>query len=159
MDGGGDITAVTIGGVSATELVNLTPSAPYSGIWEADVPTGTTGDIVVSASGTPHRCSVGVWALYGVGASDATASDSTNPLSQSLVVSAGGVAIALSHDGTASSPTCTWGGDMNKRFEGFLEANTSASGADASSSGTKTVAATWTSFSASLLVAAAWPKG
>ena len=158
IDGGGVVSGVTIGGITATEKAVAHGGGADASIWEADVPAGTTATIVVTMTGTPHRCDIGLWVLRGVGAADDTATDLTNPLSQSLTVSDGGVALAVSTD-NAGSISCSWGGDFTERYDVLVEPNTYASGADASGGGTKTVSATWTGSGDPALVAVAWPKG
>jgi len=159
-DASGVITSVSVGGNSATKRAEVDVTASELEIWDVDVSSGTTGDIVVAVSGTPHRLGVGVWALYGVGTPDDTATDTGTTLSQSLTISAGGVAIAASANYQPSTPTCTWGAGITERYESWIEPNTSHSGGDATGGGTITTAATWSSTGTNdLLVAVAWPKG
>ncbi len=58
-----DPTAVTVGGVSATKVVEGNTGNGQAEIWQAAVPTGTTGDIVVTAASAVN-CVVHVWAGY-----------------------------------------------------------------------------------------------
>src|SRR3990167_11105596 len=52
-DGGArTIDTVTIGGVTATINIQIANSGSFNGIATAAVPTGTTGDIVITWSGT-----------------------------------------------------------------------------------------------------------
>ncbi len=50
----GVVSAVSVGGVSATELVtaNFSVGQTYSSIWMATVPSGTTADVVVTTTAT-----------------------------------------------------------------------------------------------------------
>jgi len=63
------VSSVTIGGVSATKQVeyrNLTSGTTLANIWTAEVPTGSTADIVVNFSGSVYRCGVGIYRIVGI---------------------------------------------------------------------------------------------
>lgn len=81
--------AMTIGGVSATLLV--TQSSAIA-LYIALVPTGTTGDIVVTYATAANNSAIGVWRLDGVSSSTPHATASTTG-SGSIGIPAGGVAI------------------------------------------------------------------
>lgn len=62
-------SSVTVGGVSATlvqQVLWLTSGTTQIELFVADVPTGTSGDIVVSWTGTNFRCGIEVYGLYGL---------------------------------------------------------------------------------------------
>jgi hypothetical protein len=59
-----DVTALTVGGISATEVVELNQAAQSTSIWSVVVPTGTTATIAFTSSVTCERTSIGVWAVY-----------------------------------------------------------------------------------------------
>ena len=87
------ISSVSIGGVSATIVVQQRNSATntcVAGLAIAKVPTGTTGDIVVTFSEEVLRCGIGVWRAIGISATatDTGSSTSNNP-SDSINISAG----------------------------------------------------------------------
>ena len=109
------ITALTIGGVSATKIIG--PTSILSGgyaqeVWWADVPTGTTGDVVVTVNSTTIYMGISVTALYGdnilyaIG-TDLTANNTTD-VTVTIGVPAGGVAIASAK--ALASITWTWTG-------------------------------------------------
>jgi hypothetical protein len=60
------INSVTIGGVSATILVQQGDGNTTAGIAIAAVPTGTTGDVVVTLNGTADSHYLGVWSATGL---------------------------------------------------------------------------------------------
>ena len=157
----GTISAVTIGGNSATEIVNLDAGGASQeeqvAMWAYDLTTGTTADIVVT-TGAANRCQIGVWALYGVGAPNQTVEDKTGALSQSITLEAGGVAVAGSVNNAEGSTVTSWGSDFTERYDTAVEPHTKASGADSTGGGSKTVSVTWSS-GGNALIAAAWPKG
>lgn len=63
----GTITSLTVGGITATELVTNTEAVGSSDIrvslYIANVPTGTTADIVVTWSSANLACAVGWWTV------------------------------------------------------------------------------------------------
>ena len=63
------VSSITIGGVSATKQVeyrNLSNGTTLANIWTAEVPTGSTADIVVTFSGPVYRCGVGIYRIVGI---------------------------------------------------------------------------------------------
>ena len=59
---GSGVDALTIGGVSATQLISHNLSAEKdASFWKANVPTGTTGDIVVTHGASGYNCAIDVW--------------------------------------------------------------------------------------------------
>jgi hypothetical protein len=60
------ISSATIGGVAAT--LNHNQNLGFTGrIISAAVPTGATGDVVLTFSGAMTSCAIGVWAAYNIG--------------------------------------------------------------------------------------------
>ena len=114
--GPGTISGVTVGGVAATEVVN----APFddvpdgtSSIWIVSLPTGTSGDVVVSGSDL-DAVWLSVWAAYNLNSATATdtASDigaTAGPSDLSVDVLAGGAVFAIAVRGAAGQ-TLTWTG-------------------------------------------------
>lgn len=96
---GDETTAVTVAGVSATKIVQAVGPSGNGGnsaIWIAAVPTGTTGDIVVTYDAGQLASAIAVYRLvnYSATAYD-TASDTTgDPSSVTIDVAADGVVIA-----------------------------------------------------------------
>lgn len=120
------ITGVTIGGVAATEISNVTgpdtSGRTNSAVFAAAVPTGTTGDIVVTHSASNARCAVSVYRIIGatlgssVGASDS--SSSTDP-TVSIDPPDGSIVIAAAY--VIGSATASWTGldeDVETSAEG-----------------------------------------
>lgn len=105
--GGGSISSITIGGVSASISQQLTTSGTTVGIAIATVPTGTTADVVVTYSTGQARASVAVYVMYGASTTAAdTATDAASAFTQALDIPAGGVAIGGFASG--SNATATW---------------------------------------------------
>lgn len=135
------ISSVTVAGITAT--INVT----YEGggdnnttaIVTAWVPTGTTGDIVVTLTGgTNPNCIVGWWAAYGLTSNDAinTTTDAVATATPTLTLTTkpGGFAIYV-YGTSASGATSTWG-TATERFD--LTNSRSGSGAEIITTGTST---------------------
>lgn len=74
----GLVTTLTIGGVAAASVVNATAvSGHTSAIWVANVPTGTTGDVVVTLNSIATECSIDI---YRVANTSTTAYHTTSAL-------------------------------------------------------------------------------
>lgn len=56
-------SSVTIGGVSATNVVINVDNEACASIWQALVPSGTTGSVVVNFPATQQNCGVGIWSI------------------------------------------------------------------------------------------------
>lgn len=111
------LNGVTIGGVTATSLANVTVGTTgIVSLWSAYVPTGASGDVVATYSGGMLRTSCALFRLLSD--SDATVptdsqTDNTlsgSDLSVSLAVPVGGVAIAAIHTNTTGTSSATWSG-------------------------------------------------
>lgn len=114
------VSSVTVGGISATELVTANDSgsgADIASLWIAEVPTGTTGDIVVTFSAAMLRCAVAQYAVYGMGSNSAfhtqaSAGSVANNVARSVSINvpANGAVIGADWGAGSGSPTCiaTW---------------------------------------------------
>lgn len=96
---GSTLTSVTIGGVTASLLKGASPgSGAEVDLWGATVPTGTTGNIVITFGYTAVTVSISVWDIKGLNSTTPTNTynaSGANPLIVSADVSAGGVAIGM----------------------------------------------------------------
>jgi hypothetical protein len=94
------ITSVTIGGVTATELLYYQgPSAEGAvAMYAAAVPSGTSGDVVVTYSGTVKGTAVFLWRVTGAdttAAHDTATDHDSDPLTGSIDCEAGGTVFAI----------------------------------------------------------------
>lgn len=156
-------TAVTIGGVSAAKIVEQTildsPGSNVSSgvaLWWAAVPTGATGDVVVTYDGSQLRGAVSVYRLTGAEGTVAdTATDSVdggNSVSTTLLVPTTAV-----HAGVVSvagaGGTAAWTGpteDAEGLVDGTLYSTASGTSTTATmtpSTGVKDMAMVSASFS------------
>lgn len=163
-DSGTTISAATINGVTATIVGQVQGSGvANSAIIAAEVPTGTSGDVVFTQSGDPNFAAITV---YSSTDASATADDHggdagyTNKLSSRTVdlnVAAGSVVIAGSYMRTGG--TCTWTGVTEDYLvETSGRENSHASAEVASADATYTVDAQWSTTSQVALYAATFPE-
>ncbi|MCP5405407.1 MAG: hypothetical protein H6922_04185 [Pseudomonadaceae bacterium] len=104
-------SAMTIGGITATKLVSSINVETETSFWIANVPTGTTANIVTSLSATAVRSGLHVYTLKDLqSATPYATSTSTAALPQDLSVSvpAGSAVIAGTY--ADSCPGFTWTG-------------------------------------------------
>ena len=125
------LASVTIGGVSATIVEQINNTASHcnnAAIAIAKVPTGTSGDIVVTWNDPMVRCTLGVYRLVGIDSptpADSSTSTANDP-TYALDVPAGGAAIGVAL--TADANSCTWSG-LTEDFDGTLETYVTYTGA------------------------------
>lgn len=123
------VSSVTIGGIAATQVVatsnNGATFKETCEMWIAPVPTGTTGTVAITFSGTILLCSIGVWALYGVANATPTdtGSSAADPFNDVINVNAGGVLVSYAVcAGSVAVPTFTWT-NLTERFDATTEAS------------------------------------
>ena len=132
-----DVSSMTVGGVSATRVADVTNSdeAQYvSELWRADVPSGTTGDIVVTWNSAMSQCGVIAWAVTGdhnlfdiqTNLSDSTASFTLTDIPDDSVILAG--------RGGTSSRTHTWSSDVTENVDEVIGSGVVQSGASSAKS-------------------------
>lgn len=101
-----DVTAVTIGGVSATGDIHYpSSSGDHRGIyyWSANVPTGTTGTVSVTLDETQTLCGIVVWSV----ATAVTLYDHSAIATEYIDIPSGGHAFCARYWESAWS-TSTW---------------------------------------------------
>jgi len=129
------VSSLTIGGVSASPVV-----ARQTGngndhtveFWAAAVPTGTSGNVVVTFNAGHLRCHVSVFRLLDAAATAHDTDSATNSsaaVSASIDIPAGGVALAAAFDNGNTSYAWT---NLTERWDiGSGSLNTFSSAADA----------------------------
>jgi hypothetical protein len=141
------VTGVTIAGVAASfgivGSVDNGGSFFRTGYAIANIPSGTTGNIVITADGTCYHVSFGVYAVYGLLSSTPTATGHDNAfggdatLDISIAAQAGGAVIAHQHD-VNNTATRTWSG-LSENYDVTGTENNAFSGASTVSQGGGTV--------------------
>lgn len=110
--GGGTINSVTVAGVAAVKQAGATMSTDTyrAELWVADVPTGTTGDVVVVISDSADYVRCTTWSMTGAASSTAHSTavdqDGSDPQTGTLNVPANGAAVGLAQYNGAA--TWTW---------------------------------------------------
>ena len=133
--GTSDITMTcTIGGVSATSVAtvaSLTSSAHRQNIFIAAVPTGTTGNVVLTFSRASIRSMISVFAVTGIDGltASATATSTASPGSGTITIPAGGIAIAGSYNILGGA--YTWSNLTERHDSVFATSNYWAAASDA----------------------------
>ena len=131
-----DVNSMTVGGVSATRVADVTNSAEaqyVSELWRADVPSGTTGDIVVTWNSAMSQCGIIAWAVTGDHSlvdlqttSDSTASFTLTSVPDGSVILAG--------RGGTGSRTHTWSSDVTENVDEEIGSGVVQSGASSAKS-------------------------
>lgn len=155
------LSSATIGGVSATIIHQSTRGGNTVALFAAAVPTGTTGDIVVTWSTGVLRCGIGAYRVTG---SDATTyhdrdvgTEVNNPIA-TIDVPAGGFAIAAGYN--AGNTTATWSG-VTEDYDTTVESNNYTGASDTFGSAQTDLAITFTPSAAGgnpCSVAASWAE-
>jgi hypothetical protein len=120
------IVSVTIGGIAADAIVQVVSGASdlnRVALFWAAVPTGTTGDVVVTLSGSAVRLGICAWALMGAASVVDTGSAIVDPATDTINVPLRGgiVGYAFATD-TGVARTVTWTGmseDVDEVVETF----------------------------------------
>lgn len=140
------VSSVTIGGVSATQVIS-SGSTLVTSIWYASGVTGTTGNIVVTMSGATTRCLVGVYALYNLRSntpidSDQTFAISGTGLTRTINTKVDGVIIGAGSS-SSSGRTYTWTG-ATENYDTVVEAAASFSAASTTTSSNSVTTVSYT---------------
>ena len=156
------VSSLTIGGVSASLVVALANGFDIVEMWAAAVPTGATGDIVVTFAGAQDACGIIVWAMYGANgaAAFATASDTdSDPASVAISVPGGGAVIGYCGLRSNTDRTFTWAG-ITEDADGVVETTTAThTGAHGSNGGTISCTPSGAGVRNPLMALASWSPG
>lgn len=103
------VSSVTIGGVTATELYYVANGATAAAFYIAAVPTGTSGDVVITWSAGYDRCGVSLWSATGLGSTTVvdTGTSTADPYNDTMNCNAGGFILGVGFDNGGPS-TWTW---------------------------------------------------
>jgi len=133
------ISSVTIGGVAATHVCtanDTSAGADIASLYIAAVPTGTTGDVVVTFSGAMLRCQIGLWRMTGISSATPNATMTDNTISAGVLTGtincpANGAIIGAAWGAGSGSQTATWAG-ITEVYDGQPETTSNnATGAHA----------------------------
>lgn len=112
------VTAVTIGGITATKIIGISTGGTNASLWAATVTTGTTATVAFTLSSGSAGAAVVAWALYNLSSTTAVDKQSAaaNPgsavTSPATNTSSGGVAVAIGGRITTVSPAGSLSGSL-----------------------------------------------
>ena len=121
-------TSLTIGGVAANLIQeqNAASGGRPVALYELDVSSGTSADIVVTFTGTQTKCysmGIGVWTIEG-GTLFSTVGSTADPGAGNVNVPAGGTVIAIMTEGNAAA-TYAWA-NLTENFDNQVRASRQA---------------------------------
>ena len=154
------LDSITVGGVTATQNALRDTSNSKAFLYIAAVPTGSTGDVVVSFSGGMLRCGVGLYRLDDLVSATAhdSGTSSADPTTFDLDIPVNGAAIGVSAN-FASGGTASWTG-VTEDFDVDMEPTDnrfSAGHVDLPVGETdRTIECDWTTSSVPAFVTASW---
>lgn len=125
------ISSMTVGGVAATIAVqrsNNVTNTNVAGIAIANVPTGTTGDVVVTFGAGMVRCGIGVWRADNLLSATASDTDSSVANDPSVTLDVPNYGFIIGGGCTAASTGATWTG-LNEKYDAVIESALTHSGA------------------------------
>lgn len=100
------VTGGTIGGVAATQIADNAVDGERLEFWRAQ-PSGTSGTVSFTHSGSPSYGAIGCWSVYGL--KSTTLIDSQQGMgSQSITANARGFVLAISGSGELPGEDITW---------------------------------------------------
>lgn len=123
------ISSVSIGGVAATPVVAAqNGTSCLAGLFILQVDAGTTATIDVVFANATFRCGIGIWAVYDLQSSAATdtGSSAADPMTDTLDIQAGGVAIGVATAFTIASVVWT---NLTENYDAVIESGVGHSGA------------------------------
>jgi len=134
MSNAGDrtISSVTIGGVSATILVEGSNAGRGCAICIALVPTGTSGNVVLNLSGACLGATSTTYRVTGILASAAasTATSAANNPTATMNIAANGGLIAIAQARAGAAPTTLWTGAVEDCDDTYVSFNQRSSASD-----------------------------
>lgn len=158
---GNSVTGMTIGGVTASKAVGVNAGGSSSGdwadIWAAVVPSGTSGTVNTTNSGTLNAMGIHVYSMTGIASITPSNTLATTSTSGSLTIPAGGVSVGVSVNVQSGTATFTWSGlVLDTTFNTGAASQSSSASLGAHAAGTITVTATPSGSLAHALAAASW---
>lgn len=153
--GGLTLSSVTVGGVSATIVVQQNNGDGTTGLAIAAVPSGTTGDIVVTWSGASARCAIVFYRLTGLDSATPTDTDSDTATDPSFTLTkAAGPTIGITSV-SSGSLSCSWT-NLTENADSEIESMDYSSASEESTAGDSTITASWGGGTAKSMCAATW---
>lgn len=156
-NGTATISSVTVGGISATQVVTRQVSNSTTGIYIANVPTGTTANIVINWSASQANTEIGIWSATGLSSGTANSSGGSSANNGTITLNTTTQGFALAVMFVNSNATITWTG-LTSRFLQNPTVETGGADTSPTSAGTLNVSGSNSDGGASIYntIAAAW---
>lgn len=126
------VSSVTIGGTSATEITKSNAENACTGIYAAAA-TGTSGNIVVTFNSGADAAAIGVWAAYNLTStsafSSASANDTLTTVSANINTPSSGIVVAVGSINSGTLRTVTWTG-VTERYDAAFSSTRTYTGGD-----------------------------
>jgi len=128
------VSSVSVGGVTGTivqQYSNVITNVCLSAIAIVAVPSGTTGDVVVTLSRTALRCCIALYGAVGINptATDSGTSGDANP-TYAIDIAADGVAIGVVGRASGAADTATWT-NITEDYDSVIDTTFNFTGASA----------------------------
>jgi hypothetical protein len=143
----GALNTVTVAGGSATSRAYFRSYSTISAIYDIELASGTSGDIVVTFASGKSQCGIGVYNTFGFATgtpSDNAFPANANPaINLTMTIPAGGGAIATAR--SAGDRNYTWVGlteDFDQNYGGETQTQSGASDIFVSAESERTITAT-----------------
>lgn len=155
------VTGVTVAGITASLVVQDSVSTQVGvALWKASVPSGATGNVVVTLNGVTDAVYIALWHVTG-GISGQTTSSNQNSVGFTIAATVTGVTngvviAALNWRDGASGRSVTWTGVTERYDARSPSANMDTSGGESTTVGSVTATATTTHVGVRSLVVAAF---
>ena len=155
-----EIINVTVAGINTTQVVKTELSSNSIGMYQLALPTGTTGDVVVTWDEALVRAGIGVWALYDSNGTvrDTDSDINADPIQLTLDIPEGGAVVGYAIDDDGNDAVVNWSG-ITSDFNATIGAATEHGGASDNFSSQKTgfiINATSVNGASNIGIAASW---
>lgn len=154
-------TGVTVQGITATYVVQASNNASggsLTGLYIVAVPTGTTGDVVVTLDNAAVGCGISLWRATGLASATPVDSDSSTASNPTATINTeDGFAIGVAND--VGLDTFSWT-NLTEDYDAQIEGNSTFSSASATTTaGSLAITATPSSSGNAVGVFATWAQG
>jgi hypothetical protein len=112
------VQSLTIAGVASSLVAAVSTGTYTTELWQANVPDGTTGNIVVTFNNTHDYTGIGVYAVYNAkGAPHDTGGSIANPMTDTLNIPADGVAIGCAFNSNGATSFLWTAGGLHELYD------------------------------------------
>lgn len=121
----GTPTAVSIGGLEATQVTASTPASIRMYCYKATVPTGTTATVSITLNSNSDFCGLMTIAAYDASTTDHDTAAVDTTLSTTINIARGGALIGYAgSNADGGTQSFTWSANMDEQFDEVMGAQT-----------------------------------